>query len=59
MTLNPLLTLVTVRCAQCGSTARVVREDREFLGIPDVVCCYLPKAEVSDLPKERPVSTPR
>ena len=37
--LNPMLTLVTVPCVRCGSTAETVARDRELLGKTDGECC--------------------
>jgi hypothetical protein len=37
--LNPMLTLVTVPCSRCGSTAETVMLDRELLGKTDGGCC--------------------
>ena len=36
---NPMLTLVTVPCLRCGSTAGTVKRDRTVLGKPTAVCC--------------------
>jgi hypothetical protein len=41
--IDPLLTLVSVPCAACGSTAETVLNDRELLGTDGTCCPPLPE----------------
>lgn len=39
MPMNSMLTLVSVPCLKCGSTADTIRRDRELLRGSNAVCC--------------------
>jgi hypothetical protein len=45
LAVNPMLTLVSVPCAQCGSTRETMRLDREVLEDARAVCCEIPTIE--------------
>jgi hypothetical protein len=45
LALNPMLTVVAVPCARCGSTAATVKRDREVLEDSGLVCCEVPDTE--------------